>query len=517
MVLALAGGFPALEVLVRAAGAFNAHNATAALAAAHLMGAPLSAELLADYPGVRRRQSVLRATDQLTLIEDYAHHPAEIRALLTSLRQRATGRLVVVFQPHRFSRTAQFKAAFAAALTLADELFLLDVYPAGELPVPGGTTADLRDEIARSGARVPVTHLPGRDGIFVGRLRAALRPGDCMTFVGAGDIDHLAHALADRLEEEDARVPFWEQFVEALQSRLSPETRLTREEPLAPKTTLRVGGSARLYAEPAAVADLQLLLREAAARGVKVYALGRGSNLVVPDEGVDGLVISLAHSVWQSCELRPDGRLWAGAGLRLKHLCGFATQAGLGGFEFLEGIPGSVGGALRMNAGAMGGWFFSVVEEVQLMTLAGEIRVLGKAEMNVTYRECRELVNAFALGVLLRPAARAESEDISRQVGVYRRQRAETQPREPSAGCIFKNPPGVSAGQLIDELGLKGERVGDAEVSPVHANFIINRGGAASADIILLMRRVRERVRQARAITLEPEVLLYGRKWGDVL
>jgi UDP-N-acetylenolpyruvoylglucosamine reductase len=298
---------------------------------------------------------------------------------------------------------------------------------------------------------------------------------------------------------------------------LSPETRLTREEPLAPKTTLRVGGSARLYAEPAAVADLQLLLREAAARGVKVYALGRGSNLVVPDEGVDGLVISLAHSVWQSCELRPDGRLWAGAGLRLKHLCGFATQAGLGGFEFLEGIPGSVGGALRMNAGAMGGWFFSVVEEVQLMTLAGEIRVLGKAEMNVTYRECRELVNAFALGVLLRPAARAESEDISRQVGVYRRQRAETQPREPSAGCIFKNPPGVSAGQLIDELGLKGERVGDAEVSPVHANFIINRGGAASADIILLMRRVRERVRQARAITLEPEVLLYGRKWGDVL
>jgi UDP-N-acetylmuramate--L-alanine ligase/UDP-N-acetylenolpyruvoylglucosamine reductase len=517
MVLALAGGFPALEVLVRAAGAFNAHNATAALAAAHLMGAPLSAELLADYPGVRRRQSVLRATDQLTLIEDYAHHPTEIRALLTSLRQRATGRLVVVFQPHRFSRTAQFKAAFAAALTLADELFLLDVYPAGELPVPGGTTADLRDEIARSGARVPVTHLPGRDGIFVGRLRAALRPGDCMAFVGAGDIDHLAHALADRLEEEDARVPFWEQFVEALQSRLSPETRLTREEPLAPKTTLRVGGSARLYAEPAAVADLQLLLREAAARGVKVYALGRGSNLVVPDEGVDGLVISLAHSVWQSCELRPDGRLRAGAGLRLKHLCGFATQAGLGGFEFLEGIPGSVGGALRMNAGAMGGWFFSVVEEVQLMTLAGEIRVLGKAEMNVTYRECRELVNAFALGVLLRPAARAESEDISRQVGVYRRQRAETQPREPSAGCIFKNPPGVSAGQLIDELGLKGERVGDAEVSPVHANFIINRGGAASADIILLMRRVRERVRQARAITLEPEVLLYGRKWGDVL
>ena len=517
LVLGLDGRFPVLEAPVRARGVFNAYNATAALAAAHLMGATLAPDLLADYPGVRRRQAVLHATDRLTILEDYAHHPAEIRALLTSLRQRKTGRLVVVFQPHRFSRTAQFKAEFAAALSLADQLFLLDVYPAGEAPVAGGTTADIYAEIKKSGAPVPVTYLPGRDGIFLGVLRAALQPGDWLAFVGAGDIDHLAHALAGRLESESARAEFWDRLVAELRPQLSAAARLVREEPLAPRTTMRVGGGARCYAEPADAADLQTLLRAAAARRLPVLTLGRGSNLIVPDEGVDGLVICLAQSAWQACELRPDGRIRAGAGLRLKSLCGFARQAGLSGFEFLEGIPGSVGGALRMNAGAMGGWIFDLVEEVQLMTLAGETRTLAKADLHVAYRECRDLVGAIALGACFRPASRAESEAIGRQLDVYRRKRHETQPREPSAGCVFRNPPGASAGQLIDELGLKGERVGDAEVSPVHANFIINRGQATSADVITLMRRVREQVKQARAITLEPEVLLYGKEWKDVL
>ena len=303
----------------------------------------------------------------------------------------------------------------------------------------------------------------------------------------------------------------------AVQPQLQPASRLRREEPLAPKTTMRVGGAARLYAEPASVADLQALLRAAKVHGVPILMLGRGSNLVVPDEGVDGLVISLAHENWAVFEPRPDGRVWAGAGLRLKNLCGLATKAGLTGFEFLEGIPGNVGGALRMNAGAMGGWMFDVVEEVQVMTYDGEVRLMPKAAMHVDYRHCAELHHAIALGALLRPAAQAEAEAVARQIDVYRRKRQESQPREPSAGCVFKNPPGNSAGRLIDESGLKGERVGDAEVSRIHANFIINRGAATGADVLELVRRVRARVRQAKGVDLEPEVLLYGRHWKDVL
>jgi len=157
------------------------------------------------------------------------------------------------------------------------------------------------------------------------------------------------------------------------------------------------------------------------------------------------------------------------------------------------------------------------VEEVQLMTDSGEIKMLRKSEMHVDYRHCAELHHAVALGALLRPASQADAGTIGRQVDVYRRKRHESQPREPSAGCIFKNPPGDSAGRLIDESGLKGERVGDAEVSPVHANFIVNRGTATAADVLALVRRVRARVRQVKGVDLEPEVLLFGQQWKDVL
>jgi UDP-N-acetylenolpyruvoylglucosamine reductase len=201
----------------------------------------------------------------------------------------------------------------------------------------------------------------------------------------------------------------------------------------------------------------------------------------------------------------------------LKQLCGQAAKAGLPGFEFLEGIPGNVGGALRMNAGAMGGSLFDVVDEVRVMTFDGAVRVLARSEIQVDYRHCAELHGAVALGALLRPAAVTAADAISRQTGIYRDQRQKSQPREPSAGCVFKNPPGDSAGRLIDASGLKGEQVGDAAVSEVHANFIINRGHATAADVIELMRRVRARVEQEQGVRLEPEVLLYAKKWEDVL
>jgi UDP-N-acetylenolpyruvoylglucosamine reductase len=310
---------------------------------------------------------------------------------------------------------------------------------------------------------------------------------------------------------------FWDGLAAALQPRLGADTKLRREEPLATKTTLRVGGAARLYAEPAAASDLQVLVQTAQERHVPLFILGRGSNLLVPDEGVDGLVVALAHPSWSAFESRPGGRVWAGAGLRLKNLCGLAAKAGLVGFEFLEGIPGSVGGALRMNAGAMGGWMYDVVEELQLMRLDGEVHTVARAALHVQYRYCAELQDAIALGALLRPVAQADMAAVTRQIEGYRRKRQESQPREPSAGCMFKNPPGNSAGRLIDEAGLKGERVGDAEVSRIHANFIINRGAASAADVLELVRRVRARVREVKNVELEPEVLLYGKPWKDVL
>jgi UDP-N-acetylenolpyruvoylglucosamine reductase len=517
--LALNHLFPSSRATVRALGEFNAANATAALAAAHLMGAALSATMLADYPGVRRRQAVLHSTASLTVIEDYAHHPSEIRALLGSLRRRLStgGRLVVVFQPHRYSRTAQFKAEFAASLALADSVHLIDVYSAGEALIAGGTTADLYAELHKNAPLLRAAYYPGDVGALLDRLSRDTQMGDLVAFVGAGDIDQRAREWISLMEKKQHEAHGWDEFAAALRAKVTPATKVKREESLAEKTTMRVGGAARVYAEPATAEDLRQVLQEARARSVAIHILGRGSNLLIPDEGVDGVVISFNHANWQVFEPRADGRVWVGAGLRLKNLCGLATRAGLVGFEFLEGIPGNVGGALRMNAGAMGGWMFDVVDEVRLMTREGEERLMKKSEMHVDYRHCAELHEAIALGALLRPAAQSAAEEIGRQIDVYRDKRQKSQPREPSAGCIFKNPPGNSAGKLIDESGLKGERVGDAEVSTVHANFIVNRGHATSADVIALVRRVRARVEQAQGVKLEPEVLLYGKEWKDVL
>lgn len=517
--LNLGGRFTIPDARVQASGDFNAGNAIAALAAAQLMGAEPDASALQDFPGVRRRQAVLHRDSALTVIEDYAHHPAEIRALLGSLRRAvpAGGRLVVAFQPHRFSRTRQFKAEFAAALAASDRIHLVDVYGAGEAPIPGGTTADLYAELHRQAATLPVAYFPGDTARVFAGLLEEVKSGDVVAFVGAGDIDQRAREWLQQYRAKQDEAKRWDAIAAELSERLSPKSRVRREESLSRKTTIRVGGAARIYVEPADVADLQVVVRLAHERELPLMMLGRGSNLLVPDSGVDGIVVSLRLPSWETFEPLPDGRIRVAAGLRLKNLCGLATKHGCGGFEFLEGIPGNVGGALRMNAGAMGGWMFDVVEEVDVVLADGERRRFRRDEMHVDYRHCAELENAIAVSAILRPGAPRMADDISRQIDTYRDKRQKSQPREPSAGCIFKNPPGDSAGRLIDACGLKGERIGDAEVSTVHGNFIINRGQATSADVLALVRHVRNRVEQQTGIRLQPEVLLFGGKWEEVL
>lgn len=517
MTLSLAGRFPAAlaHATLRAFGPFNALNATAALAAACLLEASPPARALADYPGVRRRQSVLSSGAGLLVVEDYAHHPSEISSLLEGLRARlpAAGRLRVVFQPHRYSRTRQFRVGFATALATADALYLLDVYAAGEAPLAGGSTADLAADCLALAADHPPVHLPGPHAATFERLAADIQPGDLVAIVGAGDLDISARAWLATFPHP----AWWDALADRLRTATSPATRIVREESLADKTTLRVGGAARLYAEPANEDDLVALLGRAHKLGLRVLPLGRGSNLLVPDEGVDALVVSLRQPAWETFAARPDGTLRVGAGLRLKNLCGLAAKAGLGGFEFLEGIPGNVGGALRMNAGAMGGWIFDVVDQIELVTLEGERRTLAKNDLHVGYRHCAELETAIATAAVLRPAAALAADEVASRLRACAEKRKKSQPREPSAGCIFKNPEGDHAGRLIDSAGLKGEREGDAEVSPVHANFIVNHDHARAAEIIDLVRRVRARVEQTHGVRLQPEVILYGKDWNHVL
>lgn len=293
-----------------------------------------------------------------------------------------------------------------------------------------------------------------------------------------------------------------------LSALLAPASVLRRNEPLAKRTTLRVGGPAELYAEPADEAELAKVLRFCRDHDVPFFLLGRGSNLLIRDGGIRGIVIHLGAPAFSQIEAQGE-QLRCGAGAKLKDIALTAKRLGLGGLEFLEGIPGNLGGALRMNAGAMNGWTFDVVERLCFMDYAGVAHERAARDVETTYRSCPLLKSAVALGAVLKghPAPR---EQIEAKLTECQQKRWTSQPKEPSAGCIFKNTKASPAGKLVDELGLKGTRVGGAVVSDVHGNFIINDGTATARDVLALIEVIRTTARAERGVELETEVEIVG-------
>ncbi|MCD8483949.1 MAG: UDP-N-acetylmuramate dehydrogenase [Verrucomicrobia bacterium] len=298
---------------------------------------------------------------------------------------------------------------------------------------------------------------------------------------------------------------------------LSQESVWREHEPLATKTTMRVGGAARFYCEPATEDDLGSILMWTKELGLDWFVLGRGANVIVPDEGYSGLIIRLTHPHWRQIFMLDDSSLYCASGVRLQQLSAEACRLGWSGFEFLEGIPGTLGGALRMNAGAMGGWMLDRVLSVRLMSPDGSVTELQRSQLQGNYRSCPELKGVIALSALLAPAQLENPDCIRARIQEFTQRRKSSQPREASAGCLFKNPEGDHAGRLIDNAGLKGLQCGQASVSGVHANFVVNAGSATSAELIELIRKIRQEVFASTGKWLEPEALLLGKNWEDVL
>ena len=273
-------------------------------------------------------------------------------------------------------------------------------------------------------------------------------------------------------------------------------------------TTLRVGGPADYFAEPKSEEALLTLIKTAKEAGVPVLLLGNGSNLLVRDGGFRGLAIRLGKAF--SRIERRENRLYAQAGALLSVLARQAQEASLTGLEFAQGIPGSVGGGVYMNAGAYGGELAQTVESVRV--LDGEtIREIPGNEMNFSYRHSRAMEEGWIiLGAQFRLAP-GDPERIEAAMRDFASRRKEKQPLEyPSAGSFFKRPAGHFAGALIEGAGLKGLSVGGAQVSEKHAGFLINRGGATASDFLALMRLVQERVMEKYGVMLEPEVRIVG-------
>ncbi|MCR5184399.1 MAG: UDP-N-acetylmuramate dehydrogenase [Opitutales bacterium] len=513
----LGGRFGAGTVLtLPVIGRFNTLNAMLALAVTdYISGGHIDTAFpLGKFNGMRRRQDLLFAGGGMKIFADYAHHPTEIAALLKLLRETQLGTLTVVFQPHRYSRTRQYAAEFARALSIADRALLVPVYSAGEAPVAGGEASSIL-QAAAAGSNLTLCESFDEAAAILQEQVTGSAPRT-IAFVGAGDIDRkLAVPFARECWLRDLPFPSGEDFVAQTRAFLSPETVFGQNRPLAPLTTLGVGGNARFYAEPASLNDLSLLLRAAAAGNIEIFILGRGSNLLVADEGFDGLVIRLSPTVWQrltTVQSVSGGKTCVriGAGVRLKELCGFAARERLTGFEFLCGIPGTLGGALRMNAGAHGSSIFDRVVSIEWMTPDGTIHSAPRERFSPVYRDCPQLHGAIILAAVLESAGTAPSEEINANMKAFSIQRAATQPQGRSAGCTFKNPAGDSAGRLIDSLGLKGLSVGKARVSELHANFILAAPGASANDVRTLIRRVQGRVEAETGLRLQPEIEFLG-------
>ena len=287
-----------------------------------------------------------------------------------------------------------------------------------------------------------------------------------------------------------------------------PDLKYVEDEPMAKHISFRVGGAAKRMAFPENAEQLVLLMNFALSCGARALVIGNGTKLLVPDEGLDRLVIDVSDGMTRIADGGQANEITAQCGASLARIAEYARKKGLSGLEFAHGIPGTLGGAVCMNAGAYGGEIKDVVASVTLLDPEAGIRTLKGEEMQFSYR--RSLLSEHPEYVVLSATFRLErgdSETIGARMRELMAKRKASQPLEfPSAGSTFKRPEGHYAGPLIEGCGLKGRRVGGAEVSTKHAGFIVNTGGATCADVLALIEKVQKTVYDARGVMLEPEV-----------
>jgi UDP-N-acetylmuramate dehydrogenase len=293
--------------------------------------------------------------------------------------------------------------------------------------------------------------------------------------------------------------------------KIIPSERLLLDEPLANHTTFRIGGPADYFVLPASIGEITEVLKLTKQYEIPVTVLGNGSNVLVLDSGIRGLVIKFGRNM---AYIRHDGhRIFAGAGALLSDVSRYAAKHGLTGMEFAIGIPGSIGGSVFMNAGAYEGEMSNIVLSVTAVCQDGSVKRFEKRELEFSYRHSVFHENHCTICEVELQFQNGEHGLIRSKMGDFTTKRETKQPLEvPSAGSTFKRPPGYFAGTLIEQTGLKGLTVGGAQVSPKHAGFIINAGGATAQDVLSLIKEVQRRVYEKHGVMLYPEVRTLGEK-----
>ena len=484
------------EAVLNVPGPHNVHNALGVIALAVELGIPFEkiAASLRKFEHARRRFEIKYESERFLLVDDYAHHPTEIRATLKTARATGRKRVLAMFQPHRYSRTKALCTWFGSAFDDADRVVVTDVYPASEPPIPGISGQTIVDEIVKCGHRA-ASYQPRFERVHWD-IGNALGGGDIVLSLGAGNIHEQLSILAADLV-----------IAEKLQA-IVGEGDVRLYEPLSKHTTLRVGGPAQFWVEPQSEDAFAQLIRFCRDENLPLFVMGRGSNLLVRDGGIRGVVVHPSGGDFDKIDVN-GSEITAGTGVKLREVAYAARAANLGGLEWMEGIPGVVGGGLRMNAGAMGAQTFENVTRIRYLDSEGNPHVKNRDELEVFYRQFPLLENNFAISATFR-AQPAERAKIDNRLRESQEKRRTTQPVAKSAGCIFKNPDSIPAGKLVDELRLKNSRVGKARVSEVHGNFIVNDGGATAAEMLELIELIKTRARAKRGIELETEVQIVG-------
>ncbi|MFL6515555.1 MAG: UDP-N-acetylmuramate--L-alanine ligase [Chthoniobacterales bacterium] len=485
------------EAVLNVPGRHNVHNAVGVIALATELGIPFEkiASSLRRFQHARRRFEIKYSSERFLLVDDYAHHPTEISATLRTAKSTGRKRVLTVFQPHRYSRTKALRKEFGAAFDDADRVVITDVYPASEAPLPGITGQTIADEIQQHG-HGGVTYQPRLDRLHrdIGNM---IDPGDLVLSLGAGNIHEQLSILAADLV-----------IAERLKTIIGETGDVRLYEPLAKHTTLRVGGPAQFWVEPRDERAFAEIIRFCRRETLPLFVIGRGSNLLVRDGGIQGVVVHPSGGEFDRVTV-DGGDITAGVGAKLKEVAYAAKAAGLGGMEWMEGIPGSVGGSLRMNAGAMGSQLFENVVRVRYLDGDGQGHVALPGDFDVRYRHVADLEKNYAVSAVFR-AHPATADEIVRKLEASQEKRRSSQPSAKSAGCIFKNPDSCPAGKLVDELGLKDTHVGKARISDVHGNFIVNDGGATASEVLQLIEQIKATAREKRGIELETEVQIVG-------
>ena len=298
------------------------------------------------------------------------------------------------------------------------------------------------------------------------------------------------------------------EFYDAL-LQLTAEKNVLTDEPMKKHVTFRVGGPADYFVTPESAEEVQKIILLCKEKGMPYYILGNGSNLLVSDNGYRGVIIQIYKAM---SNITVEGELvTAQAGALLAAIAAQTAGASLTGFEFASGIPGTIGGAAVMNAGAYGGEMKDVMEQVTVLTKDGEILVIPGEQMEMGYRTSIVAKNQYIVLEAVIRLAHGDQEQIRARMNELKEKRTTKQPLEyPSAGSTFKRPEGYFAGKLIEDAGLRGFQIGGAQVSEKHCGFVINKDQATAADVRELIRQVSERVRENSGVTLEPEVKMLG-------